>query len=202
MDLRARIEPIDQELRRRQLARRLVTHHARTQTVSLLTGLSRHQLATLRQRWRVTGEGRHRGPPPASFAVFLSTLRSREEAAALAVHWKLLESVGIESGGVARKMTPIDLGERLCAAFESYLACSPKSEFELEHLLLLTRGIEQAHTIALSRCNTCQALILVDLLGPQRHLCSHCRGMADPPVPAASQNSVSMPGELFQQELF
>lgn len=202
MDTHVSVEPIDQDLRRRQLARRLVSHHARTQTVSFLTGLSRHQLATLRERWRVTGGIRHRGPPPSSFAVFLSTLRVREEAAALAVHWKLLERVGIDNGGGARKMTPIELGERLCVAFESYLACSLKCEFEIEHLILLARGIEQAQTIALSRCNTCQALILVDLLGPQRRLCSHCRGMAEAPMPEVAQSSSSMTAESLQQELF
>jgi hypothetical protein len=129
-------------------------------------------------------------------------LRVREEAAVLAVHWKLLERVGIENGGRARKVTPIELGERLCAAFESYLACSPQSGLEIEHLLLLARGIERADTIALSQCNTCQALILVDLLGPQRRLCSHCKGMAETPVPVAAQSSAPMTGESLQQELF
>lgn len=202
MDIPVRTEPIDQELRRRQLARRLVAHRARTQTIFLLTGLSRHQLATLRQRWRVTGEMRHRGPPPTSFAVFLSTLRKREEAAALAVHWRVLESVGIANDKAVRKMTPVELGERLCAAFESYLACFPKSALDLEHLVLLVRGLEQADTIALSRCNHCEAVTLADLLEARRRLCSHCQGMADAAVPTEPRNSFSGIGEASQQELF
>src|SRR5262245_18644062 len=89
-------DPVDRELRRRQLAQRLTAHHASTGTIFLLTGLSRHQLATMRQRWRITNEMRRRGPRPTSFAVLRSTLRTREEAAVLAVQWKLLLGVDAE----------------------------------------------------------------------------------------------------------
>lgn len=41
--------PVDRELRRRQLAQRLTAHQARTGTIFLLTGLSRHQLACISQ---------------------------------------------------------------------------------------------------------------------------------------------------------
>lgn len=58
-------ESIDQKLRCRQLAQRLVAHQARTHTVFRLTGLSRHQLATMRRRWQVTAKMRRRGPLPA-----------------------------------------------------------------------------------------------------------------------------------------
>src|SRR5688500_8022123 len=114
MDARVTNGLVDRDLRRRQLAQRLVVHQARTQTIFLLTGLSRHQLATLRQRWRVTQEMRHRGPPPTSFAVFRSTLRARAEAAALAVFWRVLANVGVASGRTAGTTPAIDLGESLC----------------------------------------------------------------------------------------
>jgi len=203
-------EPVDRDLRRRQLAQRLVVHQARTKTIFLLTGLSRHQLATLRQRWRVTEELRRRGPPPTSFKVFRSTLRLRAEASALAVFWKTLGNVGAANGGTHRAATALEFGERLCEVFEAYLACFPKTELEFEHLVLLVRGLEQADAIGLARCGSCEAVILVDLLDVRRRLCSHCQHAADAVAPArvdaheVEECSASLPstGEGVQQELF
>lgn len=210
MDARVTKEPLDRDLRRRQLAQRLVAHQARTQTIFLLTGLSRHQLATLRQRWRVTQEMRHRGPPPTSFAVFRSTLRVRAEAAALAVLWRILANVGASSVHTHGPTSTVEFGEHLCEVFEAYVACFQKSELDLEHLILLARGLEEADAIELSRCGNCEAVILVDLLELRRRLCPHCQRAADAvaPVRAGSNGDIdtsSSPpgaGEAVQQELF
>lgn len=210
MDARVTREPVDRDMRRRQLAQRLVVHQARTQTIFLLTGLSRHQLATLRQRWQVTNEMRHRGPPPTSFAVFRSTVRVRADAAALAVFWRALANIGAANGRTYGAPSTVEFGERLCEVFEAYLACFPKTELDLEHLLLLVRGLEEADAIALSKCGNCEAVILVDLLGMRRRLCSHCQRTADAVAPARtdsdgdSETTNLPPGtaEAVQQELF
>src|SRR5690348_12411364 len=139
MDVQVRGESIDRELRRRQLAWRLVLHQARTRTICRLTGLSRHQLETLRRRWRVTNKMRHRGPAPTSFEGFRS--QPREEAAALAVFWQVL--VGAHATSVpAPSTTALDFGERICDVFEAYLTCFPRSTLQIEHLLLLVGGLE------------------------------------------------------------
>lgn len=207
MDAYVTREPIDRELRRRQLAQRLVTHQARTQTIFNLTGLSRHQLATLRRRWRVTADMRHRGPPPASFGLFLSTQRVRDEAAALAVFWRILSHVRSVQGPVPPP-SRIEAGECICEVFEAYVACFPMCAIELEHLTLLMRGIEEADAIALARCGSCDAVILVDLLGTRRRVCAACQGPE--PSPAAPAQSLMETarhkpfehGEAVQQELF
>jgi len=197
----------DRELRRRQLAQRLVLHHARTHTIFQFTGLSRHQLATLRQRWRVTDEMRHRGPPPTSFAIFRSTVRVRAEAAALAVFWRTLATVGTSIGRDYSPAHAVEFGERLCEVIEAYLACFPTSALDLEHLVLLARGLEKADAIALAKCGSCDAVILIDLLELRRRICPHCQH-ADPlasvnPEPQ-NEPSESLPGagEAIQQELF
>lgn len=208
VDARVTKEPVDRDLRRRQLAHRLVVHQARTQTIFRLTGLSRHQLATLRQRWRITKEVRHRGPPPTSFAVFRSTLRVRAESAALAVFWRTLADVGISNGRSARPISTVEFGEHLCEVFEAYVACFPKSDLDLERLVLLTRGLEEADAIGLSKCSNCEAVILVDLLGLRRRLCPHCQRAADAVtsmLPNSNSDGDSSPpgaSEAVQQELF
>lgn len=210
MDTHATNGFVDRELRRRQLAQRLVTHQARTQTVFMLTGLSRHQLATMRQRWNIPLETRHRGPKPTSFAVFRATLRVREEAAALAILWKILAGIGSFKSMVHGKPSPVEFGERLCEVFETHTACFQKSELGLEHLALLARGLDEGDAIALSNCGNCEAVVLVDLLGPRRRLCSHCQNSVEV-LDRASQEPVShagtadpkrSDGEAIQCELF
>lgn len=203
-------EPVDRDLRRRQLAQRLVAHQARTQTIFRLTGLSRHQLATLRQRWQIANEMRHRGPPPTSFAVFRSTVRVRAEAAALAVFWRVLATASAPNGRTFDTTSMVEYGERLCEVVEAFLACFPRAELDLEHLLLLARGIEEADAIALSDCGKCGAVILADLLGIRRRLCSHCQHTADavvllhadPNGDSGTSSSSPRTGDGIQQELF
>lgn len=197
MDAHVMRGPVDRELRRRQLAQRLVAHEARTLTISLLTGLSRHQLATLRQRWRVPQDIRHRGPPPTSFATFRANALIREEAAALAV---LCKCAGVAlASSRSQTMAAVVEGEYLCEAFEMYVACLLQSEFEFEHVALLERGLEEGDTIALSNCGNCAAVILLDLLETRRHRCLHCQQWAE----SGDVTSEFPPaGGAVQQELF
>lgn len=201
MDARVTSGSIDRELRRRQLAQRLTVHQARTQTIFILTDLSRHQLATMRQRWHIPQEMRHRGPPPTSYSVFRTTLRMREEAAVLAVLWKVLGDMCVRKSDAHDRTFSVELGERLCEVFEAYLACFRDSELEFEHLVLLMRGLDEGDAIALSTCDKCSAVVLVDLLGTRRRLCSHCQQLpnaCNPPEP----DSGGGPGTPIQHDLF
>jgi hypothetical protein len=202
MDAFVTREPIDRELRRRHLAQRLIAHHARPQTIVRHTGLSPHQQATLRRRLRVTNGMRHRGPVPTSFSVFLSTQRVRDESAALAVFWRALTSAGAKSPRL-EQMSMIEVGEGICDVFEAYVACFPTFALELEHVILLVRGIEEADAIALSKCGNCNAVILVDLLGSQRRLCGGCQ--RPKPASTAFRDPPADPdgtGSPVQRDLF
>ncbi|WP_153067308.1 hypothetical protein [Steroidobacter cummioxidans] len=201
-------EPMDQEMRRRQLARRLVAHQTRTHTIYRLTGLSRHQLATMRRRWKVTAEMRRRGPLPKSLAAFLSTQRVRDEAAVLALLWRLFASVATATRG-SRPAGRVEVGECLCDVFEAHITCFPAYTLELDYLVLLSRRVDEADTVALARCSSCDAVMLADLLAMRRRRCHRCQqaGATLPPnasVPAISDVIHATPpiGEGVQQELF
>src|ERR1700724_2569079 len=92
MDAHRNDDSVAREIRCFDLARRLIFHEVRTQTISKLTGLSRNRLAKLRHRLMVSDDARHRGPPPRSLDVFLRTARGRTEAAALAALIPLFKS--------------------------------------------------------------------------------------------------------------
>ena len=122
--------------------------------------------------------------------------------------WRTLATAGTSNRRAPASTSTVEFGERLCEVFEAYLACFPKSELELEHLVLLVRGLEEGDAIALSKCGKCEAVILVDLLELRRRLCSHCQHSADAVAltltdsDGGTNDSPPGTGEAVQQELF
>lgn len=176
-------DPAVRDLRRYQLAMRLVGHRARTQTIYDLTGYTRHRLATLRRRWKLPDEVRHRGPSPKSVAAFFRSSRARSEATVVAALCHL-------TGAVRCRRLPVDggqeflprdadrrltTGERLCEAFEVYRACFPESEFEFDQVILLAKGLVKREALSLGHCAKCEGTILIDRLGTRRQTCSQCQ---------------------------
>lgn len=164
--------------RRYQLALRLMAHQARTGTISAMTSLSRHQQEALRQRWGVTEDTRRRGPSPSSLGRFTHSPRARSEGAVLAAFCRIYGLLPLASpaGLPRRKLLTLELGERLCDTYETYRACFPRSELEIEELLSFVLGIAENEVIALGRCTSCSGTVLVDRLAPHRPTCAHCQG--------------------------
>lgn len=163
-------DPDDRDIRRRLLARRLVSHRARTQTVQTFTGISRHRLETLRQRWGVTTDDRQRGPSPTSLSEFFRTARNLQAATAAAVLCKLVAAIPTQSLR-GRYIQSLEMGERLCYAYEALQACYPKTDMEFEQLLLLVTGLADGDCLRLSQCSRCGAAILVDTLSVRDSVC-------------------------------
>ena len=185
-------DPDERDLRRRQLAKRLVSHHARTQTIFEFTGYSRHRLATLRRRWQVPPEERHRGPSPTSFSVFFRSPRARNVATAAAVICRLLGATRPAVGGrISRGIANLDFGEQLCEVHEALQACFPNVELEFEQVMLLAIGLSRHESIDLTTCVKCGIAVLADQLALRRRTCGSCHRPAEPalgtPVDAAVQ---------------
>jgi hypothetical protein len=163
--------------RRYQLALRLMAHQARTRTISAMTSLSRHQQETLRRRWRITEETRRRGPSPSSLDRFTHSPRARAEGACLAAFCRNygLLPLGNIAGVPRRKLLTLELGERLCDTYETYRACFPRSELEIEELLSLVLAVGENEVIGLGRCTSCSGTVLIDRLAPHRATCAHCQ---------------------------
>jgi hypothetical protein len=164
---------MERELRRRQLAMTLIGHQARTQTIEEFTGLTRHQLATLRRRAGVPTESRFRGPAPTAFDVFFSCARTRSESAVLAFLYRVSDASRFRKPDGSSEAA-IERGEQLCEVYERWQHLVPSSQMEFEHLTLLGEGITRERPISFRHCDDCHAIILVDLLANQRRLCDHC----------------------------
>ena len=185
-------DPDERDLRRRQLAKRLVSHHARTQTIYEFTGYSRHRLATLRKRWQVSPEERHRGPSPTSFSVFFRSPKARNVATAAAVICKLLGATRPAIGArMSHRIVDLDFGEHICEVHEALQACFPDVELEFEQVMLLAIGLSRHESIDLTTCVRCGIAVLADQLSLRRRTCASCHR---PTVPAMGM-VVDAPGQ-------
>ncbi len=167
-------DPDDRDLRRRQLAKRLISHQARTQTVTEFTGFSRNHLETLRRRWGVATRERHRGPSPTSFAEFFRNARTQQAATAAAVLFNLLDAGRGPSSGVSPGSAKLVSGEQLCYVYEALQACFPHLELEFEHMVLLANGLSRAEVLRLGHCAQCGSALLVDNYAARQPPCRHC----------------------------
>lgn len=188
---------IGRDLRRYQLAMRLIVHEARTGTICDWTGMTRERLKTLRREWGVPSETRHRGPSPTSLSVFFRSPRVRSEAALLAILCRLMGAVSsTRIPDAARLLPSLDRGERLCDAFEAFRTCFPQSPIEFEQLVLLALTLAQGDALKLDHCKNCEGVILVDRLAVSRRLCSYCHQGAGQDAPLSQAVGVgSEPGD-------
>jgi hypothetical protein len=166
-----RDDPDERDMRRRHLAKRLVSHRARTQTIYEFTGFTRHRLENLRRRWGVLAEERHRGPSPSSFAEFFRTSKSLQAATAAAVLCDLLGVLRHLNAGAKRGVMTLELGEQLCYAYEALQAAFPHLNIEFEHLVLLACGLAEGTMLQLGHCTACGAALLIDKLEVRPAIC-------------------------------
>jgi hypothetical protein len=172
MDAHRNDDSVLRELRRFELARRLIFHEVRTETMSQLTGLSRNRLATLRRRLRVSPSDRHRGPAPCSIDVLLRTSRGRTEGAALVALFLFFKS--------PKPSTGLDEGEQACALYEAYLAYYPQSSVRFEELMLLKRSFAEGSLVELALCRVCKGLMIFNRHDGGGRICTHCEGLREP----------------------
>lgn len=172
MDAHRTDDSVLREIRRFELARRLIYHEVRTQTISKITGLSSGRLRTLRRRLVVSREARHRGPPPRSLDVLLRTSRGRTEGAALAALLPLFKHTS-----PTRFHSSLDDGEETCDVYDAYLTYNPRSSVCFEELMLLKESLARGNLIELGQCQLCKCLIMNHRLDRPRLTCSHCDGV-------------------------
>jgi hypothetical protein len=166
---------IGRELRRHQLALRMIAHRARRRTICDFTGLTRERVKTLRREWNVTSKGRQRGPSPTSLSAFFRSARMRSEASVIAVFCQLYDVVPKEKITRAARYFPnLGRGESLCDVYEAYRTYFPGSGVNFELVTLLAVGLAEPDSLGMRRCTSCPGVIVVDLLSVTHRQCSEC----------------------------
>jgi hypothetical protein len=174
MDAHRNDDSFVRELRCFELARRLIFHEVRTQTITKLTGLSRNRLETVRHRLMVSEDDRRRGPPRRSLDVLLRTSRGRTEAAALAALFPLFKRQT-----TIKPSTSLDDGELACDIYDAYLAFYPQSTVQFEELMLLKRSLAKGDLVELGLCRICRGLVVNNRYDRARRICSHCDSLSE-----------------------
>ena len=166
------------DLRRLNLAQRLIRHEVRTQWICAWTGLSDDRVRNLFRSYDKTSGNvrRHRGPSPTRLASFLRSPTLRAEASAIG-------GLACASGAIFPTPTPharrdppgVEAVERLCHVFELYRKIVPQSHFTMDQFIRLMIALSEGEDLQISHCRNCHGALLVDRLGASRRLCPACK---------------------------
>jgi hypothetical protein len=186
-------DSLGRDLRRIEVARRLVFHQVRTKAIIDYTNLSKNRLATLRRRWCVAEEARRRGPPPHSIRVILRDPRSRSEAAAMISLCVAFECIPGAPPSGRFTLSPLETANRLCDAFDAFKAIVPRSRLFLEELLLLMHECRQDGLLSITACRLCGCAILSSRDMVPDLNCIHC---VSPKVESSCGGLRNLPDDL------
>lgn len=167
-------DSLGRDLRRIEVARRLVFHQVRTKAIIDYTNLSKNRLATLRRRWCVAEENRRRGPAPNSIRAILRDPRNRSDAAAMISLCIAFECIPGVSPSGRFTLSPLETANRLCDAYDAFKAIVPRSGLFLEELLLLMHEFHQDGLLSISACKSCGCAILSSRDMVPDLYCLHC----------------------------
>lgn len=168
------------ELRSFNLALRMLSHEARTRTISAWTGLSTdrvRKLFKLRRRERPQKVPRRPpGPTPRQLVALLRSPGLRTEADTIAGVCEMLKVLPTEPVSNAKARLPnLELGERLCAALELFQDFVPHARLTFDQLVMLLNNLAEGEQWAIARCASCPAMVVADRLTLKRPLCEDCQ---------------------------
>jgi hypothetical protein len=166
------------DLRRLNLAERLIRHEVRTYWICTWTGLSYHRIRNLFRSYGISSGAlhRHRGPSPNRLKTYLRSPALRAEASAIGGLARAFEVV--PPGPVAnawRDRANVEAGERLCTVFELYRQIVPQSRFTMDQFICLTIALADGGYLEMGYCTSCHGALLVERLVPAQRICLACR---------------------------
>jgi len=161
------------DLRSYRLAWWMIQRDVRNRTVAVWSGLSIYRVKTLYEAYVGNGRMPRRGSSPYQVGQFWNSLQSRTEASILAGFLSAYRVLP-EPGAAAEPLLTVTRGERLCRAYEEFVAVWPQAELTLEHAMLLLGELVRGVEMELADCLGCDVLVVADRLaaGPPR--CASC----------------------------
>jgi hypothetical protein len=160
------------------LALRFIRHAARTQTIRAWTGLSDDRIRKL-YRGYLNEPGfavsRPRGKSPQQCAYFTRSPQLNEESSFLASVCSLLGVLPQAGPQFNQRALPsLARGELLCQAFEVYQQLMPSHGISFEHAVFLVTALARGDELAISNCEGCGAVIVLDRATCGAPSCLHC----------------------------
>jgi hypothetical protein len=199
----------DRDIRRINLARRLIRHEVRTQWICAWTDLSAERIRNLYHSYLAANRlrRRRRGPSPTRTWTLVRSPLLHSEASALAGIAQRMEIIPREPlRNAPRILAGLELGERLCKTFELYHEVVPGATFSMEQFILLVFALAEGKELQMDRCDACHGVLIIDRLGATRRRCPQCRRSPEETLGSSSPDG-SEPGQGgaangYQQSLF
>ena len=164
-----------------ELALRMIRHEARTRTIRECTGLSDDRIRKLYKTYfRDSGntkvKRRRATWPRQSARASRDPGRRRQTTALVALGWAGLRG-RIDQGGNVHPCWPrpdVEVGHRLCRAYETYLLLHQKPDLSFEWAWNLLRCISCSDELFLASCNHCDVLYVQDAYALDGRKCPAC----------------------------
>jgi len=184
------------DLRRIQLAHRLIRHEARTYWIRAFTRFTEGRIRNLLRSYGLVAEGvqRHRGSPPRLYTRFVAAANHTEASgfAGLACIRHLVPEEPVLNAW--RALPSLEFGEAVCDAFELFRLIVPGATLNLDRMILLVMALAERQ-LTVGHCSHCRATILLDPLGAKRRRCVSCERQ---PVPVAALSLDAEVAELSE----
>jgi len=136
--------------------------------------------------------------------VFLRYVHLRDEAstlAGLAYQFGLVPEEPVSNA--RRVLARLEVGEKLCEAYELFQHLLPSATFGMEQYMILLFALAERTELTLDFCAGCKGVLLVDPFGRSRRMCSSCRNEASSLLECDPSEGFSPPiDEGVQQSLF
>ena len=160
-----------------ELAMRMITHEARTNTIGYLTGLSDDRIRKVYDTYFRSASQRvrrRRGKSPTQIAPLIESPARALESGVLAhlLHCGGLFTLPGEPQPELRRN--ISLGQKFCDCFETYRTIVPGATLSFEWGWNLLQNMRSGDELAFERCARCAIVHLRDLLAIPRTACPVC----------------------------
>ncbi len=169
------------EMAKFRLAIRMIGHEARTGTIRFCTGFSEDRIRKIYGTYFKNETGntvrRRRGKTPRQIAMFVMTSRQQSEASILGC---FLITAGVlqadPASGLARAepLNGVELGERFCAAYESYRAVHPDPHLCFERAWSLYQALAVDQELFFASCADCRGIYVQDRYALDYRHCALC----------------------------
>lgn len=159
------------------LALRFLQHRARTETISVWTGVTGDRVRKLYHSFLAPygAPSRQRGKSPRQIAFFSKSPKRQQETAWLASLFTILGVIPPNSDALAIDSLPtLTRGTRICQAFELYSALTPSPEIPFEYAMFLASSLVLGRQLRLGACIDCGSLLVVDLNLIPAKRCHYC----------------------------
>ena len=175
------------ELDKFDLAVRMIRHEARTGTIRACTGFTedrvRKLVASYFERSGRRAIRRQRGKSPRQISRFVGNARRQSEATVLASLFIYCGAARLDERGdcfPAADATPVQIGNRLCQAFETYLVVKVAPQLTFEWAWSLYNAMVDSRELYFAWCSSCAAPYIQDRYALDYRRCPGCETVNGP----------------------